>query len=720
MGRFPVWLGLSLFLVSSGSLSQPVANLSLSSFGHDDYTKMLSSLLVADDWKSVIGQNIYRNLIIHNREFSSIYHGLAFPDVPAEPDIKVSSSGTTGFTSFDVSGSAQMFLCIDGYLLSRCSYMTKLNVDSNFVGPANSVFALVARNHAYSTLLDWFTSGYNRSGTASFSPDDDLLLTPTGIIDVIGKDSVATQTSSETDYDTFTNAGLPMCSTWSNFTYASSDAQDGFYPISPKCYTYKDPEQQNVTRVYMLAYAQPTSDTSQYARPCKNVSWALYEDPGYIIGGPIVLDIFNVWQDLSVAIGGITTVPWTTVIDFMPKSVQIALHDLSFAIVDSASQMSYATYAEAQQGVSDIITDQLTLYYQRYNISDDITEGYYFRRGPLQTLFVHTSTNAARYLLQDPYVKLDSTSAPNLLGSTLGDQVPEFVRTKKYCLASNFSVNVSMDMIQPLTDFMQGFHLDGAHHDLKVGWSNKLGTMMTGWAVAAAAPVVFASRRTGVFSYVLVGVVAASVIVLPSKDYYDFTKSSIATPNDATLVSTTVAPDGSVVVSLIRTHSAVSLRKRLEITGWVLAGVTFLFVLFLNNVVAYYTRKDAQPAVDTSSHAPPVVVPAPHAQPAAPAPVSAHQLPRVNVLQRAHSWAESAVDLVNPPRPRRSTAQQATGKNAAGYPVSPLVATSRGALGIKLGGNLKEGLLDGHSRSDVHEDDNPKDTSNGASGSASV
>src|SRR6476620_9809296 len=129
------------------------ANLSSLTFGQDAYTKMLERLSVGSDWKNIMGQDVYRNMIIYDREFANAFHQVAYPEVPREPDYVFYKNGTRpGGTSYNITSTVEMFICMDKGLSSRCSYMTKISVDDKSFDGRQQIYSTTIRN-VYSIVI---------------------------------------------------------------------------------------------------------------------------------------------------------------------------------------------------------------------------------------------------------------------------------------------------------------------------------------------------------------------------------------------------------------------------------------------------------------------------------------------------------------------------------------------------------------------------------------
>ncbi len=563
----PVFYMMILFL-----LLPVMANLSSNTFGKDDYTSLLSGLSVADDWKNVIGQNLYRNMIIHNREFANVYNNITFPDIPTSYDYQRSYIGKNKYTSYNLTASVELLLCIDKGLASKCSYTTRLNVDMQS-GTAKRIYSVVKYNNERHSLSSWYDNQYSSSSTTM--PGSDMLLTPTGLIDTAYKRAIPLS-SIETCYN---NSNMQDCQVYSNLTYAASVADNNIYPISPQCFIN-----------YMKSYANPASNFDFPTVACNNVSYAVYEDPGFIAGGPLVLEIYNVWNDLNVAIAGYntptTSSPAVTNIDYLPNSI---LHEyyLLYKTIDSTyNRSNIANYTDATRILNDTVNQAISKLYRTNNIDPGLDYIVNFTVASTRNVFVHTSTNAARYLAERPFGG-EVTKLSNLLGSRLGNVVPQYIKTRQYCLhpeETNFNSTVLLD---PLTVYAADVTTGRLSADIGRQWSTNFALLLTSWVVAAAAPPVL--YRKGCkelwLSVAFIVCIIIGTVVAPYMSYKDAVSRHLHM--NATLTNTDTTAEGYVIVATIRTEYTSKIRTSLKVLGYTLPPFVFIFVASLGYFIDY-------------------------------------------------------------------------------------------------------------------------------------
>ena len=549
-----------------------MANLSSSTFGKDDYTKLLSELSVADDWKNVIGQNLYRNTIIRNREFANFFNGVTFPDVPTNYDYQVSYTGSNKYTSYNLTARVEFLLCIDKELASKCSYTTRMNVDMQR-DTAKRLYSVVKYNNGKHSLATWYDKHYNTSDTVT--PDSNMLLTPTGLIDTIHKKANLISDKAIG----FNSSGIQDCKTYSNLTYAASVADNNIYPIGPQCFID-----------YMKSYANPTSNFNFPSVACNNVSYAVYEDPGFIAGGPLVLEVYNVWKDLSVAIAGYNT-PISlsqaiTNIDYLPNSVLNEYYLLYKAINETYDRTNITNYNDAEILLRNTVNQAIVNLYKANRVDPGLGFTMNFTIANTRNVFAHASTNAAVYMAASPVVG-EVTKISDLLGSKLGSVVPQYVKTRKYCLYQEKISFNSTALMLPLTSYATDVNTGKLDSDVGKQWSTSFAILLTSWVVAAATPSVLfkEGRRQRFLSVIFLLLIIGGAVFWPYVSYVDSVNKHVSV--NTTLTNTDITTEGYTIIATMRTEYKSNIKTSLNVLGYVFPPILFVLIFVLGYYILY-------------------------------------------------------------------------------------------------------------------------------------
>lgn len=562
-------------------------NLSSTSFGGDDHTSMLGRLSVGSDWKNILGQDVYRNMLIYNREFANAFHGVVYPDVPTDPCYKMFIRGQGSRTSYSVTAEAEVFLCTDKGLSSRCSYMTRLSMNNNLKGAARRIYSVVIPNEKAETLSDWYDSGYNRSDGIT-KGGKNMLLSSTGLIDIMNNKVV-----SNSGVEEVRNAAhLPDCSSYSDMVYNPSIANDNIYPIGPQCYYL------NRTKA-MKSYANLASNFI-VTGSCNDASYALYEDPGFVIGGPIVLQMYNVWKDMDIAISGYT-LPHEMVpvkdIDYMSKSALEEYKILYKRIIDGANvysgnelrtkehvaenmlnSSSFDNYTDAKRVMEDIINKTIYDIYKEKGVDPGISHQLHFSQGRIKQIFVHTSTNAAKYLSENPYAGVPK-KVSDIVGRKLGGSVPQYIKTRTYCLLDG-DVNIGSGIFASLRKLID--EAPDFSADMGKRWMENFALLLTGSVVAAIVPIFIyrSGRRYTIYSCFLIALVIGAAFTSPIISYNKAAREKLT--KKITLWDTDITEEGFVVVSATRVIYNAAIRKTFIAIGVIAPLLACTVILFLN------------------------------------------------------------------------------------------------------------------------------------------
>lgn len=589
MSKIYVLLFLNMFYSCTG---QPF--LGIDTFGKDDYTQTLMETIADEDWTNRIGNNLYKKMIIYNREFSRIYNNIDYPEVPYTPDFNIILSGGKS-TVYNLNLTSKIILCLDKDLISNCNYITSVDVIGDVATAIYSVVIYNQNEHYNTQLGEWYLKNYTK--TQNISPNDphSFLITPTALIDIPSKEN------------------LINCSQYSNIIYASVASHDSIYPVNPCCYQEHGYIQSTSSDLYPSfdkTFCDKTDSGSN--DDCKNLTHAMYNDPGYIENGPLVLEWYNAYDTLNIIIAGTAFNDFGKLHNLYTNlSINIPLYNSSLDILkltckntslvcQNAFPPIELEYGYCTCSVRYFTGNYLEQYYfisicnelcATNSVSNSYTPIIIFNYNTNHLIFAPISYSSASIIASLVYINPKTNDSADEAVAVLGqlsDMYSLYLKTKTYCL-SDISFNIPDELKQKLHSYAHNVSTLPEGTDLYNKWLQGFATFLTGCVLGAAAPIacsyknIIQKRCMFIVSFLLlIGVLAASTVVSIINLYSVVYASPLTNQSSLAKIDSYITDNNYTIISITHINYDITLSETLIVVGWTIPPIAFFIVLLFN------------------------------------------------------------------------------------------------------------------------------------------